>query len=96
MILTKSTLGPNPYVGGGFTVTFGEFERINSAVVKCDRDDILGAVDTAYGIRVTIATNVVTIILVAASTVGGPGNAWAEFGGGAINGRTFTVIADGE
>lgn len=96
MVKIKSTLGPNPYVPGGFTVVFGEDEKVNAAVVKCDNDDILGAADTQYGIRVSIATNTVTIILVSASTVGPGPNAWSELGGGNISGRTFTVVADCE
>lgn len=94
MIKIKSTLGPNPYAGGGFTVTFGEFEKVNSAIVTCDRGDIFGANDTQYGIRVTFATNIVTIIVVQATTSGAGPNNWAEVGAIALNGRTFTVIAD--
>ena len=96
MISIRSTLGPNPYVPGGFAVTFGEFHTVRRAVVVCDQSQILEAVDTVFGIRVTIATNVVTILMVSASTVGAGPNARAELGGGDISGRTFTIIAEGE
>ncbi|MFH1031122.1 MAG: hypothetical protein V1767_00925 [Chloroflexota bacterium] len=94
MIRTKSRLGPNPYGAGGFTVTFGEADRVTSAIVTCDRGDIFGANDTQYGIRVSFATNVVTIVVVQATTVGAGPNAWAEVGAIALNARTFTVVAN--
>lgn len=95
MIRMKSRLGPNPYGAGGFTVVFGENEKILNAAVKCDRDDIFGAADTQYGMRVAFGvTNTVTIMVISAPTNGGPGNAFAEVGGIDLSGRTFTVTAD--
>jgi hypothetical protein len=94
MIRTKSRIGPNPYAGGGFTVTFGEADRVLSAVVTCDRGDVFGANDTEYGLRVSFATNVVTILVVQATTVGAGPNAWAQVGAIDLSGRTFTVTAD--
>lgn len=96
MIKIKSRLGPNPYAGGGFTVVFGEFESVLSAVVTCDRTEVFAANDTQYGLRVSFATNVVTILVVSASTVGVGPNAWAEVGAINLSGRTFTVVADCE
>ncbi len=96
MIKVKSTLGPAGYVGGGFTVPFGEFEQVNRAIAKCDRDAVLGVNDIIYSIVTTIATNIVTIQVFAATTLGVGPNNWAELGAGAMNGRTFTVIAEGE
>lgn len=97
MIKIKSVAGPNPYVAGtGVQITFGEFERIVSLIVKCDNDDLLGAVDTAYGIRASFTGVTATALLSFLATVGGPGNAWAEFAAGNFAGRTFTFIADCE
>jgi hypothetical protein len=96
MISIRSTLGPNPYVPGGFAVTFGEFHTVRRAVVVCDQSQILEANDTAYSIHVTIATNVVTILVFSAATAGGGPNAWAQIGGLNLSPRTFTVYAEGE
>ncbi len=92
----QSIAGPNPYVGGGFTVTFGEFEKVTAAIAKCSKDEVLGAVDTAYAVEVSIATNVVTIKVFSASTVGAGPNAWGELAAGNMSGLTFTVLAIGE
>jgi hypothetical protein len=91
MLKQKSRLGPNPYVGGGFTLVFDEFEVINSAWVKCSNDDVLAVADTQYALRVAFATNVVTITVFACAA-----GAWTELAAGALNGLTFTVTADCE
>lgn len=96
MIAIKQTAGPNPYAGGGFTVTFGQFEKVNRAIVKCDQPAVLAVNNTAYATHVSIATNVVTIKVFTASTTGGGPNAYAELGAGNMAGRTWTVVADGE
>lgn len=96
MIRIKSRLGPNPYVGGGFTVVFGEGERVVSAVVKCSNDAVLAANDTAYAIVSSFTGQTVTIQVFAASTVGAGPNAWADLAAGNMAGLTFTVIAQVE
>lgn len=95
-MLMKSVAGPNPYAGGGFTVTFGEFEKVLLAIAKCDKDEVLAAADTVYALETSIATNVVTIKVFAASTVGAGPNAWAELGAGNMSALNFTVLAYGE
>lgn len=95
----KSVAGPNPYPpapGVGIPVAFGEFEQVNFAEAKCDRDGILEADDTIYALRTAIVTNVVTVRVFSCATVGAPGNAWAEIGALNLSALTFTVLADGE
>jgi len=101
MIKTKSRQGPNPYGAGGFTLAFGEFQKINRVIVKCSNDAVLAANDTAYALVATIGAteatqNIVTIQVFAASTVGAGPNAWADLAAGNMAALTFTVIADGE
>lgn len=92
MLKQKSQAGPNPYVGGGFTVDFGEFETVINAIAKCSNDDVLAVNDNQYALRVTWATNIVTIQV----WVCNAGAAWAELAAGNMAGLTFTVIADCE
>lgn len=97
MLKMKSAAGPSSYVQGtGVQVTFGEFEKVERAIAQCDRTQVLEAGDTAYGLRVSISGNTVTILVYTASTVGAGPNAWAELGAGQnLSARTFTVIAEG-
>jgi hypothetical protein len=97
MLKQKTVVGPNTYTTGGFTVTFDEFERVTMAMVKASMDDlnnaaIGGAVDTQYALRVTFATNVVTIQVYTCIA----GAAWAQMVTATFDLRTvtFTVIAD--
>ena len=92
----KVQAGPNPYAGGGFTVTFGEFQKVVAAVVTCSKAQVLEVADTAYSVETSFATNIVTIKVFAASTVGAGPNAWAELAAGNMSGLNFTVVAVGE
>jgi hypothetical protein len=92
MLKMKSTLGPAAYTSpGGFNVVFDEFEVIHSVAAKCDRDDILSAGDTQYALRLTVTGNVVNVQVWVCNA-----GAWAELAALALNGRTFTLLADGE
>ena len=92
MLAIKTAAGPNPYAAGGFTVTFGEFEKVAAAIAKCDNDDALAEADTAHALRVSIAGNIVTIQVWKLATAG---SAWTQESTGDYSDRTFTVIADG-
>jgi hypothetical protein len=93
----KTVAGPNPYVGGtGASVTFGEFQKVTSAVVACSDSRLLAAVDTAYAYSYSISGNTVKILVYAASTVGAGPNAWGELAAGNLSGIIFTVYAVGE
>lgn len=95
MLRVKSVAGPTSYASGGFTITFGEVEKILNAAVQCDRSQILEASDTAYGLRVTFTGNTVRVVVVVASTVGAGPNAWAEIATGTnLSARTFTAVVD--
>jgi hypothetical protein len=97
MLAIKSVAGPSSYVTGGFTVAFGEFEKVTKAVAFCDRSQILEADDTVYGLRVSVSGNIVTIIVRTASTVGAGPNAWSQLAATTdLSARTFTVIAEVE
>ena len=100
MLKIKSQLGPAEYVqgaaAGGVRVAFGEFEKVVSAIAKCDNDDILAADDTVYALRISITGTTVVILVFSASTTGAGPNAWTEIDADSVlSGRTFTVIADG-
>jgi len=53
----KAVAGPNPNASGGFTVTFGEFEKVLFAIAKCNQDEVLGAADTAYALHTSMSCN---------------------------------------
>lgn len=92
MLKMKSRLGPALYAAGGFTVTFDEFETVISAIAKCSNDDVLAAGNTQYSVRVTWATNIVTM-QVWTCTAG----AWAQIANGSVlNALMFVVLADCE
>lgn len=97
----KSTLGPagpGGYVQAtGIQMTFGEFEKITKAQVKCDNEDILAVNDLIYSIRVSFTGTTVSAHIWYATTAGLGPNAWTELAGATVlNTRTFTFIAEGE
>jgi len=96
MLKMKKVSGPTSYATGGFTVTFGEFESIEDAIAVCDQSQVLEASNTAYGLRVSISGNRVTIVVSTIDVTAAAPVAWAELAAGTdLSGRTFTVIADG-
>ncbi len=98
MIKVASVAGIADYAAGvGTTVTFGEFEKVTAAIAKCNKDEVLKVDDTIYALEVSIAGNVVTVLVFTCATVGGPGNAWTEIADHSnLSALTFTVVAHGE
>ena len=91
----KSRIGPADYAAGGFTLVFGEFQKVVAASVVSDKT--LKVANTIYSIDKTISGNTVTILVLSASTVGGGPNAWAEVADHTdLHTLTFTAIAVGE
>ncbi|MFH1031120.1 MAG: hypothetical protein V1767_00915 [Chloroflexota bacterium] len=97
MIRMKSRLGPVSYATPGFTVVFGEADRIISAEVACSSESMLAVNDIIYSTRVTFATNTVTIRVYFADTSGAGPNVWTEIADlSDLSPFTFTVLADVE
>jgi hypothetical protein len=98
MIKMKQVTGPAVYVQAtGVPVVFGEDAKVVAAMAFCDNEDVLGAVDTIYALRIVISGQGVAIHPYQQTTVGGAGNAWGEIAGAAnLAGRKFTVIAQVE
>jgi len=92
----KTVTGPSSYPTGGFTVTMEELASITDVQVTPSKTQLLEGSDTVYGIRVSHSGNVVTIVVVSASTVGAGPNAWSEIAAGTdLSGINFTVEAWG-
>lgn len=97
MLKIKSVAGPASYAAGGFTVRFGEFEKVLNAMVVCDRSQVLETSDYAFGLRATFTGNTVTIVVVRISVVAATPTAWAEIPDASVlSARTFTAIVDAE
>ena len=96
MLRMKSISGPVSYAIGGFTITFGEFEKIENAIAVCDWGGVGEAANLVRDLRVSFVGNVVTIIVRQIDTTVVAPAAWAELPAGtSLSARTFTVIADG-
>ena len=100
MIKQKYGAGPNPYVSDtGAVITFGEFQKINSAVAKCSQDNVLAVNDRAYALKTVIdnaSTGPQVKVLVYALNTSGGGQAWAQLAAGDMHLLTFTVTVDAE
>lgn len=90
MIAIKTTTSPT-LSSGAFTVTFGQFEKINSASVSFD-DPFTASY--AFAASRSISGNVVTVT-VKKQNLGSPG-AWANAVTSDLNGKTVTIVAEGE
>lgn len=89
MLAIKTETSPT-LVSGAFSVTFGQFEKVAEAAVIFDGPN---TDDYVYEATRAIATNVVTITVkkmqVSAT------NTWGDALTADVDGKTFTVIADG-
>lgn len=93
----KSRLGPASYATPGFTVVFGEFEKIMSVDVACNDEKMLAVNDIIYSARATFTGITATIRVYFADTSGGGPNAWTEIADMSdLSPFTFTVVAECE
>jgi hypothetical protein len=96
MLKAKVVRGPATYPAGGFTVTFGEFEKVAAAVVKeLGGGEYLPQVAAISGntITVKVRNNLEQAVDeggTATYTIGGEVAAGTD-----LSGVTFYVIADG-
>lgn len=89
-IVRKTRAGPNPYVGGGFTVLCPEFRTVSSAIITSNIENLLGVNDREYAIKWTISGTTITIKCYALDTSGG-GKVWTELAAGNLSGVTFVI-----
>jgi hypothetical protein len=94
MLKIKTALSPT-LAAGAFTQNFGEFNKVNSAMVT---SDIAATGGNSFQYKATISGNVVTVTvyLVALTQATDANRVYAAATTGDVSGATFTILADGE